>query len=102
MNVFCLVGEIHQQPVLKETANGIKVADVTLKVQRPFVNSDGVYEYDYIPIELWRGIAETLCNVAEIGTWISAKGRIATRTHIKDEKTYLNPTFIAKSIKYLK
>ncbi|HAM30362.1 MAG TPA: single-stranded DNA-binding protein [Erysipelotrichaceae bacterium] len=102
MNLFCVVGEIEQKPELKETANGLKVAEVTLKVQRPFVNSEGYYDYDYIPIEMWRGAAETLCAVAEHGTWISAKGRISTRNHEKDGRTYINPVFIAENVKYLK
>lgn len=67
MNLFCVVGQVAEIPTLKETVSGIKVANVLLKVQRPFANSEGVYEFDLIPVELWRGIAETLCNVASEG-----------------------------------
>jgi len=102
MNLFCVVGQVSEIPTLKETVSGIKVANVLLKVQRPFANSEGVYEFDLIRVELWRGIAETLCNVASEGTWISAKGRISTRPYEKDGRTFHNPTFIAESIKYLK
>lgn len=102
MNLFCLVGQIAEIPTLKETAGGLKVATVLLKVQRPFANSDGTFEYDLIPIELWRGIAETLCNIATIDTWISTKGRVSTRPYEKDGRTFQNPTFIAESVKYLK
>lgn len=102
MNLFGLVGEIHKKPILKETSTGIKVADITLKVQRPFVSSDGTYEYDFIQVELWRGIAETLCNVADSGTWVSIKGRIASKPYEKEGNQYYFPTFIAESVKYIK
>ena len=58
MNVFCIVGQIERLPVLKkETSTGLKTCEVELKVIRPFSNSEGEFENDYITVEVWRGLA---------------------------------------------
>ena len=52
MNVFCIVGQIERLPVLKETSTGLKTCEVELKVVRPFSNSEGEFENDYITVEV--------------------------------------------------
>ncbi|MSS02344.1 single-stranded DNA-binding protein [Erysipelotrichaceae bacterium LKV-178-WT-2G] len=101
MNVFCLVGKIEELPSLKETVNGIKTCNVVLKVERSFANANGVYEFDTIQIEVWRGLAETLCNVSKVDDWISVKGRIMSRKYEKDGHVYNNYAFIAEKISFL-
>lgn len=101
MNVFCIVGKIQNLPGLKETINGTKTCTAILEVERPFANSDGVYEHDYIQIEVWRGLAETLCNVCKEGDWITVKGRVASSTYEKNAHSYINYTFIAEKIGFL-
>lgn len=101
MNVFCIVGKIVELPKLKEAQSGVKVCNVALQVERPFANSEGIYEYDLISIEVWRGLAETLCKVSKIDDWISVKGRIANRPIEKDGRVYNNYTFIAEKIGFL-
>ena len=44
MNVIVLVGEVIELPYLRETPAGYQCATMVLKVDRPFANSDGVYE----------------------------------------------------------
>ncbi|MDD7282079.1 MAG: single-stranded DNA-binding protein [Erysipelotrichaceae bacterium] len=101
MNVFCLVGSIEQLPTLKETTTGIKTCTVSLKVERPFANSEGIYEYDTIQVEVWRGLAETLCNVSKVDDWISVKGRIMARPYNKDGHVYTNYAFVAEKIGFI-
>lgn len=102
MNVFCLVGRIEELPVLKETANGIKTCSVQLKVERPFANSEGNYESDLISIEVWRGLAETLCSTSAIKDVLAVKGRIASRKYETDDRVYYNYSFIAEKIDFFK
>ena len=101
MNVFCFVGKIQEMPVLKETTTGLKMTTVTLDVQRPFANSQGIYESDRIQVEVWRGMAETICNVARIGSWMSVKGRVAVYAYEKEDKTYYNSVFISEKVEFL-
>lgn len=101
MNVFCIVGKIEKLPVLKETSTGLKTCEVELKVIRPFSNSEGEFENDYITVEVWRGLAETICHVAKVGAWISIKGRIASKVVQKPERTYRFYSFIAENVSFI-
>ena len=58
MNVIVLVGQVIELPYLRETPSGYQCATMVLKVDRPFANSDGVYEADEIAVTLWKGIAQ--------------------------------------------
>ena len=79
MNVFCLVGKLSKKPELTETASGIRRADIEIAVDRSFANCMGIYEKDYITMEVWRGLAETITANGEPGQIVTAKGRIASR-----------------------
>ena len=68
-----------------------------IKTERAFANSDGEYEMDHILIEVWRGLAETIANVAQI----DVKGRVASRKVIKDDRTFYNYAFVAEKIDFL-
>ena len=35
LNVFCLAGRLAEDPVMRETSGGIRMAEVTLEVERP-------------------------------------------------------------------
>ena len=101
MNLFCLVGHVVALPELKETSSGTKVGHVKLKVQRPFANSEGVYESDYIQVEIWRGLAETICTKVNVDDLLAIKGRISSHQVEKDGKTYFNYSFIAEKVDFL-
>jgi single-strand DNA-binding protein len=77
------------------------MATVDVRIQRPFANSEGIYESDVLPLEVWRGLAETICHVAQPGSWISAKGRIASRAYTKDDKQYMNYSFVVERMDVL-
>ena len=101
MNVFCFVGKVAEMPELKEVSNGTKMTTVTLDVQRPFANSQGIYEVDRVSVEVWRGLAETICNVSKVGSWMSVKGRVAVYPYEKENKTYYNPIFISEKVDFI-
>ena len=101
MNVFCFVGKVLALPELKEVMNGTKMTTVVLDVQRPFENAQGIYESNHVMVEVWRGLIETICNVAKVGCWMSVKGRVAVNPYEKDGKTYYNPVFISEKVEFL-
>lgn len=101
MNSFQLVGQIDSLPQIREVGGGIKTADMVLKVLRPFKDTQGVYQYDRITIELWRGLAETLCRASQLDSWISVKGRISARQYTRNEKTFTSYSFVAESIGFI-
>ena len=59
MNVIAFVGELTELSEIRTSAAGNRFATMMIRVQRPFANSEGVYEYDNLNIMLWKGIAET-------------------------------------------
>ena len=101
MNVFCIVGQIKEMPRLREIPSGEKVCNVWVNVERPYANAEGIYEMDTFQIEVWRGLAETLCHTAKEGSWISVKGRMSSRPFHKEDKVYYNTVFVAEHIGFI-
>lgn len=101
MNVFCFVGRIKEMPELRQIPSGEKVCNVLIEVERPYANSQGVYEIDTFQIEVWRGLAETLCHTTSQGAWISVKGRVLSRSYTKEDKVYYNSVFVAEHIGFI-
>lgn len=81
MNLIALVGELVEQPVLRESAMGNRYAIMTLKVTRPFAGVDGRYESDIFTVSIWRGIAESIVDNGKIGDKIAMKGRLQSRVY---------------------
>ena len=102
MNVIVLVGQVIELPYLRETPSGYQCATMVLKVDRPFANSDGVYEADDIAVTLWKGIAQTTCEVCALHDVVAVKGRLTTRTHNKDGVIYRNYEVVAEKVSFIK
>ncbi len=86
LNEVIVMGKILSKPVLNETMNGNKVANIILEVKRPFRNNVGVYESDFIHCILWRGVAETCCNLCNVGDMLCIKGRLQSRFYESPDK----------------
>ena len=98
MNQVVLVGRLCQEPEIisieKENKNGI----ITLAVNRPFKNSDGIYETDFIRCILYNNIALNTFEYCHTGDVIGIKGRLQTRNN-KDEKFIME--VIAEKVTFL-
>ena len=86
LNQTIIVGRMVQDPELRQTENGRKVANVTLAVPRSFKNSNGQYETDFINCVLWKGIAESTVQYCKKGDLVGIKGRIQSREYETDEE----------------
>lgn len=80
-NEVVLVGKLANEPALKETTNGTKLATAILEIEKGFKNGVGVIESDFVTVVLWRGIAEALIDCTSKGSMIGIKGRLQTRTY---------------------
>lgn len=87
LNQTIIVGRMVQDPELRQTDNGRKVANVTLAVPRSFKNSNGEYETDFINCVLWKGIAESTVQYCKKGDLVGIKGRIQSREYEVDEES---------------
>ena len=85
LNNAVIVGRIVQNPELKETEKGGKLANIVLAVPRSCKNSNGEYETDFINCTLWRGIAESTAEYCKKGDLVGIKGRIQTSNYQDSE-----------------
>ena len=102
LNNAVIVGRIVQDPELKETERGGKLANIVLAVPRSFKNSNGEYETDFINCTLWRGIAESTVEYCKKGDLVGIKGRIQTRdVELEDETHKKYVEVIAEKVTFL-
>lgn len=101
INNVVLTGRVIELPKMRETASGIKYANILLDVTRPFKNSSGIYDSDKVSVTLWKGIAETASDVCKIGDMLGIKGRIQTYSVEKETQTYYNYEIIAEHVSFM-
>lgn len=81
MNKVLLVGRLTAKPELRYTPSNIAFLRFTVAVNRPFANSEGKREADFINVVCWRGQAETISKYFDKGSLISIEGRIQTGSY---------------------
>ncbi len=95
MNQVMLVGRICENPEVVTTDGGQQKSIVTISINRPFKNSDGIYESDLIRCVLWNNIAKNTCEYCRVGDVVGIKGRLQTSNYEDEEK---NKQFIMEVI----
>lgn len=94
LNMLTLVGRLVSDPEIKETENE-KVVDITLAVPRYYKNDDEIYETDFIPVKLFKSMADNTSKYCKKGDLIGIKGCVA---RLSSEE---NLTIIAEKITFL-
>ena len=97
LNQTVLVGRLVQDPEIKELENGMKKSYITLAVPRSFKNVDGIYETDFIPVRLYKGIAENAVDYCKKGDLWGVKGRVQTKQ--EEDKTIIE--IVAEKVTFL-
>ena len=77
MNKVFLIGRTTDKPQLKQTPNGVSVATFTIAINRRF-NSD---QTDFIPVVVWRGLAENCAKYIEKGQQVAVSGELQSRRY---------------------
>lgn len=70
---------------LRYTGSGIAVATLSVAVERPYTNSNGEKETDFINVVAWRKTAEIISNFTAKGSLVGITGRIQTRNYTNNE-----------------
>jgi single-strand DNA-binding protein len=81
LNRVILIGRLTREPELRFTSSGTAVANFTLAVDRPFLNSQGTRETDFIRIVVWGKQGETCTNYLGKGRLVAVEGRLQVRTY---------------------
>lgn len=85
INRAILVGRLTKDPEYRQTPNGVSVATFTLAVNRPFTNSQGEREADFINVVVFRRQAENVNNYLSKGSLAGVDGRIQSRSYENQE-----------------
>ncbi|NLO82741.1 MAG: single-stranded DNA-binding protein [Clostridiales bacterium] len=83
-NRVLLIGRLTRDPEIRHIPTGVAVTTFTLAVNRNFTNQQGEREADFIPIVVWRGLAETCARYLSKGRLVAVSGRIQTRSYERD------------------
>lgn len=100
-NNITLVGRLTHHPELKVLADGKKVLDIQIAVQRPFKNTEGIYETDFLTVTLWQGMAENLSMYCTKGSQVLISGRVQVRQVQTEERDYKTLDIIGERVVYL-
>ncbi len=81
-----LIGSIKVMPREVKDAKGVKRMMLTLAVERPFRNENGITEVDDFDVEFWRGIASETKDRCSPGAVIAVKGRLEVHQFLDEQK----------------
>ena len=102
INVVALNGRLTKDIELRYFTNGNAVTNFTLAIPRDHKNSDGVYETDFIDIELTGKLAELMAQYCKKGDLIALRGRIEKKMWIdKEDKKHYNTYVRADKVSFL-
>lgn len=88
MNKVMLIGRLAKDAELRYVGEENKpVLNLILAVQRPYLNSKGERNADFIPISYWRRSSESLHPYLKKGKLISIMGRVNIRVLERDDGT---------------
>lgn len=81
MNRIFLIGRLTRDPELRYVPSGQPVANFTLAVDRPFKNSQGERDTDFVDIVAWRKSAELATQHLSKGRLVAVEGRLQIRAY---------------------
>lgn len=78
MNFVTLVGRLTKDVELNEKTEerAFETSVITLAVQQPFKNAEGLYDTNFVPIHLIGAVAKNTAEYVKKGDIIGIKGRI--------------------------
>jgi single-strand DNA-binding protein len=102
MNKAILIGRLTKDPELSTTQSGISVCKFTLAIDRPYKNSEGEKEADFLPIIVWRVQAENCGKYLKKGNQCAVSGSVQTRTYDdKDGNKRYITEIVADNVQFL-
>lgn len=102
MNRVILIGRLTRDPDMRYSPQGVACTTFTLAVDRPFTNGNGEREADFIPIVVWRKLAENCAEYLRKGRLCAVEGRIQVRHYDNNEgkRVYVTEV-VADNVRFL-
>lgn len=85
INNVVLVGRAVRDPEIKTSTSGVNMAFMTLAVERPFKNSEGKYDADFIRCIAWDKAANVMAEYVKKGQLVGFSGRLQIRNYEDSE-----------------
>lgn len=102
INRAILLGRLTKEPELRYTPSGIAVATFTLAVERRMANQQGERETEFIPVVVWRQLAESCAQYLKKGQQAAVEGRIQVRNYENKEGRRVYVTeIVAENVQFL-
>lgn len=102
LNKIILIGRLTRDPELRYTPQGVPTTSFTLAVDRPFTNTQGQRETDFIDVVTWRKLAENVGNHLRKGRLVAVEGRLQIRSYEAQDGTKRRVAeVIAESVQFL-
>ena len=102
LNSIVVIGRLTRDPELKSTSNGTAVATFTVAVDRDFKTQNGEKETDFIPVVVWRGLAENCGRYLSKGKLVAVDGRLQIRTYeANDGSKRTTAEIVANNVQFL-
>lgn len=101
LNQLVIVGRMVKDPEMVEGEDGKKRLNMTLAVQRPYKNAEGIYEADFIPVTMWDTVAEKTTEYCKKGDIIGVKGRVQTSNYEIDGEKKFRMDVVAERVTFL-
>ena len=77
-NYIMLIGRMCNDVEISESESGKTYSRFTLAVQRPFKNSDNVFDTDFIPVTIFDNLCDSAQTYLHKGDLVALKGRVST------------------------
>ena len=102
MNHIVTIGRLTKDPELRYTPNGVAVGSFTVAVDRPFNSANGDREADFIPVVVWRKLAENCANHLRKGRLVAVEGRLQIRSYdTQDGQKRRVAEIVASNVQFL-
>ncbi|OZI13446.1 single-stranded DNA-binding protein [Bacillaceae bacterium SAS-127] len=102
INQVTLVGRLTKDPEVRFTADGRTLLNMTVAVNRPYRNQEGLSQTDFIYCTVWNKSAENTAKYCRKGSLVGVLGTIQTRTYDdKDGKRTYVTEVIVNTIRFL-
>lgn len=81
MNIVVLIGRLCADPELRYSTDGKPMCNFTLAVDRPYKNSAGEKDADFVRIVVFGKTAEACANNLGKGRLVAVEGRLQVRSY---------------------
>lgn len=102
MNDFKVIGNLTKDIEIRKTQGGKSFSKFNLAVKRKF-KTNGVYETDFLQIQIWGNDADNLARFCGKGSMIAVTGRIQVSSYddASTGKKKFSTDLVAENVEYL-